>query len=351
MIVKKLMISVIFLITFTFYSTSTAFAQPRVVKCKADCGQIDNKDQYSAVARMCFDNGQGGEVTFIDDDIVITQAHVFGINPDSRNLPCCGENCKKFSPDWKKFSRKMYVCDGADYGRVGKTIIGKVIDFSARMTGHPPGYDIAIAHIDRNCSKCNKNIKIKPIPLANKLPPIGGDGIHVHVGDPRDKNIRRFSDHKLIWPALSTVSKDGTELSCTSQVIRHDGKINPPMVFNTSGSPVLIKECGNSVVHGLHGRGMDMDGMMYEALQLVQTQKKWVQKWVSKWTGKNYLLDSCSKNGRRSFQADMNFSIPQMNCNIKKTEDMFDNPATVCLIQKGAESFVFKDKYMIETTK
>ena len=351
MIKIKLLQGLLSVILFTLVFCNVNYAQPRVIKCKGDCGQIDITKQYSAVARLCFGDGNGGEVTFIDDDIIITEGHVFGINPDSRKLPCCGEECKKYSPDWKRFNKKMYICDGADYGRAGKTIIGRVIDFSARMTGQPPGYDIAVAHVDRNCDKCDKSVKINPIPLANKLPPLGASAVHVHVGDPRDKNIRRFSDHKLIWPALSTTSKDGTELSCTSQVIRHDGDINPPMVFNTSGSPVLVEECGKSVVHGMHGRGMDHNKMMYETLQLVQTQKSWVQKWVTKWTGKEYLLDTCSKSGQRSFIKNMSFSIPQMECNTKKVKDMSRKPASICLIQRGANKVIFNDAFMDEITR
>ena len=50
------------------------------------------------------------------------------------------------------------------------------------------------------------------------------------------------------------------------------------MLFDTSGSLVIIKECGRYVVHGLHGNGMDLDQNMYEFLQLVQTQKNGFKK-------------------------------------------------------------------------
>jgi hypothetical protein len=36
-------------------------------------------------------------------------------------------------------------------------------------------------------------------------------------------------------------------------------------------------KCGKNVVHGLHGNGMDDGKYMYEILQLVQTQKEWIQ--------------------------------------------------------------------------
>ena len=65
----------------------------------------------------------------------------------------------------------MYVVDGANYPNK-KIIIAKVLDISARSTGEPPGYDILVAHVDRNCNRCNKDITINPIPIANNLPAI-----------------------------------------------------------------------------------------------------------------------------------------------------------------------------------
>ncbi len=67
------------------------------------------------------------------------------------------------------------------------------------------------------------------------------------------------------------------------------------MLFDTSGSLVIIKECGRYVVHGLHGNGMDLDQNMYEFLQLVQTQKKWIQEEIFRWTGRETMLDACAK--------------------------------------------------------
>ena len=58
------------------------------------------------------------------------------------------------------------------------------------------------------------------------------------------------------------------------------------MLFGASGSPVIFKECENYVVHGLHGRGYDEGGFMYEELQLLQTQKKWIQSEIFRWTGR-----------------------------------------------------------------
>ena len=83
--------------------------------------------------------------------------------------------------------------------------------------------------------------------------------------------------------------------SCTRQSIKHDGINKPPKVFDTSGSPVIYKECGKYAVRGLHGNGMDFDGYMYEQLQLFQTQKNG-HRAKYRWTNRK---DSLS--GRKSF--------------------------------------------------
>ena len=60
----------------------------------------------------------------------------------------------------------------------------------------------------------------------------------------------------------------------TEKTIKHDGKLNSPMIFNISGSSVIYKECGNWAMHGIHGNGFDFDGQMFESLQLLQTQNR-----------------------------------------------------------------------------
>ena len=74
--------------------------------------------------------------------------------------------------------------------------------------------------------------------------------LHVVVARNSKMNKGRFYvDHLLngrIWGAQNT--------SCSRQTIKHDGKLNPPMLFGTSGSPVNFKECGKYVLHGLHGK-------------------------------------------------------------------------------------------------
>ena len=189
------------ILLFIFFS-SESYSQPRVLKCEGDCGALDESNKYSAVARLCYGSSSdplGSDVTFIEDDIIITQAHIFG-NP-RKTAPCCGGDCEKKADDWKRYKNNMFVCDGTDYGKKGKIRIGKVIDVEFRMT-ETFGYDIAIAHIDRDCDQCNRDVKIDPIPLANSLPKLGADAVHVHVGDPRNRNTRRSSPHKLIWPVV-----------------------------------------------------------------------------------------------------------------------------------------------------
>ena len=135
----------------------------------------------------------------------------------------------------------MYVVDGKNYPKK-KIIIAKVLDISARATGVPPGYDILVAHVDRNCKKCKKgqNIQISPIPIANNLPEMNTEALHISVpGNSKMSKGRFYNDHLLngrIWGSKRT--------PCSRQTIKHDGKNNPPMVFDTSGSPVIFKECG-----------------------------------------------------------------------------------------------------------
>jgi hypothetical protein len=232
----------------------------------------------------------------------------------------------------------MFVCDGSDYGKKGKTIIGKVLDVEMRMT-QTFGYDIAIAHIDRNCPQC-KDIEIKPIALANNFPKIGSDAVHVHVGDPRDKNIRRSSPHKLIYPIIGAPG-----LECTMQYVKADGVDNPPMVFNVSGSPVMIKECGETVVHGFHGAGEDDDGFMFERLQLVQAQKEWAYRQIKEWTGRDKLLDACSDSGYRTFEDGSSFDVTQTSCTPQNSDEEL---IVICSDHEGADKFQFNDPIIKE---
>ena len=327
------------ILLFIFFS-SESYSQPRVLKCKGDCGTLDESNKYSAVARLCYGSSSdplGSDVTFIEDDIIITQAHIFG-NP-RKTAPCCGGDCEKKADDWKRYKNNMFVCDGTDYGKKGKIRIGKVIDVEFRMT-ETFGYDIAIAHIDRDCDQCNRDVKIDPIPLANSLPKLGADAVHVHVGDPRNRNTRRSSPHKLIWPVVGAKG-----LECVHQYVKADGIDNPPMVFNVSGSPVMINECGKTAVHGFHGTGEDDGGFMYERLQLVQAQKQWAYNQIKEWTGRDEILDACSESGYRSFTGTEDFDVTQRSC-IPENSD--DEVLYRCGEQEGALTYKFDDDLMNE---
>ena len=63
---------------------------------------------------------------------------------------------KKAAEDWKNFKNDMYVVEGNSYQGKQK-VIGKVLDIAGRATGHPPGYDLLLLYIDRDCKKCQKN--------------------------------------------------------------------------------------------------------------------------------------------------------------------------------------------------
>ena len=110
---------------------------------------------------------------------------------------------------------------------------------------------------------------------------------------------------------------------CSIQTIKHDGKNNPPMLFGSSGSPVIFKECGKYVFHGIHGYGEGNEYML-EYLKLLQTQKKWIQSEIYKWAGRNDMIDTCFKTGRRSFMPVVNLMFLKTNVQIKwKPENPF----------------------------
>ena len=212
----------------------------------------------------------------------------------------------------------MYVVEGNSY-QGKQIIIGKVVDIAGRATGHPPGYDLLLLHIDRDCNKCqkNKDIKIEPIPLANKIPPIGTKAQHICI-----PGKKKYGKGIISIPhTLNGMIYGAKTTQCSRQIIKHDGIDNPPMLFGCSGSPVVYSECGKNVIHGLHGNGMDEDKIMYETLQLVQTQKQWVQSHIYEWTGRIDMLDACHPSGRRSFMPDQKFDIAQNDCKKKRIND------------------------------
>ena len=327
-------------IIFLFVNISS-YAEPNVLQCKKDCGTPDINNEFSFQARLSMGPDRfGGNVTFIEDDIIITSAHVLGINSE-RKLCCSSEKTKKLADDWKRFKKGMYVVEGNSWQGKQK-IIAKVLDISGRTTGMPEagGYDLLVAHVDRNCKKCqkNKDINIVPIPLANKLPAIGTPAQHVCITDGKK------AGKGIIWRPenLNGLIYGGQNTQCSRQIVKHDGISNPPMLFDgCSGSPVIYKECGQNVVHGLHGNGVGDDKYMYEMLQLVQTQKEWVQSEIFKWTGRTDMLDACSKTGRRSFMAGEKFNILQNGC-IKKLAKENDGFISCNLVSlEDAISFPF----------
>ncbi len=310
----KIIIAIIALLSFFSFNLK---AEPRVLKCDKDCGKLDINNNYSFQARLAMGQDMwGANVTFIEKDIILSSGHILGFEPSRKKLASCGSEASKMvNNDWYHNKNDMYVVDGSRYPQK-KVIIAKVLDISIRNTGEPPGYDIMLAHVDRNCKKCNKkdDITIVPIPISNKIPQINTKAIHVAVPGSSRINKGRFYDshllNGLIWGDNNNI--------CLRQTIKHDGKSNPPMIFDTSGSPVIFKECGQLAVHGLHGNGNDEGGFMFEHLQLLQTQKKWIYAEIKRWTGRNEILDACSPTGLRSFSNDI-FDTPQNDCNIKQS--------------------------------
>ena len=291
---------------------SVGLAKPKVLECKRDCGTVDVNNEFSFQARFIGNNNNKGcNVTFIEEDIILTAAHCIAIDPEHKNIPCCDAETTKKKITSDTLQKSKFIVDGKNYPKK-KIIVAQVLDFSARATGWPPGYDIVIAHVDRNCKKCKKGKKINivPIPIANTLPKLNTKALHVLVPETSKKGKGRiYRDHLLNGEILG-----GRTTPCSVQVIKHDGKTNPPMLFGGSGSPVIFKECGKYVVHGLHGRGIDDGKYMYEQLQLLQTQKEWIQSEIFRWTGRTDMIDSCSESGRRSFMPDQKFDVPQNDC-------------------------------------
>ena len=108
----------ILIIIFFFTFISETESRPRVLKCAGDCGVIDESSKYSAVARLCYGSGNGSDVTFIEDDIIITQAHIFGnIN---RIAPCCGGDCEKKQKTGKNLKKICLYAMGLIMEEKGK---------------------------------------------------------------------------------------------------------------------------------------------------------------------------------------------------------------------------------------
>ena len=80
---------------------------------------------------------------------------------------------------------------------------------------------------------------------------------------------------------------------------------------------------------------MDYDGYMYEFLQLIQTQKEWIQSEIYRWTGRTEMIDNCSINGKRSFMPSSKFDIAQSDCLKETFEDHPGNFPTCSIIPQN----------------
>ena len=200
------------IVAFFWFGFENVEAKP--LNCTKDCGTVDFNDEFSFQARIMRGSGsQGCNVTFIEDDIILTASHCFGVKSK-----CCGsETVKKKFRDWKKNKDSIYIVDGKNYPEQ-KIIIGKILDISARVTKGPFGYDTLIAHVDRNCDRCQegKDIIIKPIPIANSVPALNTKALHVVVTKTTKKGKGQiYRDHLLDSKIVG-----GKDTPCTIQIIK-----------------------------------------------------------------------------------------------------------------------------------
>ena len=80
-----------------FFWFETGLTKPKVLECKKDCGTVDSNNEFSFQARFAIGSDKKGcNVTFIEDDIILTSAHCLGLGPEEKNIPCCdSETAKK----------------------------------------------------------------------------------------------------------------------------------------------------------------------------------------------------------------------------------------------------------------
>ena len=57
-----------------------------VLVCAKDCGTYDANDEFTFQARLA----GGSNVTFIEDDIILSSAHILGFEPNKKNTLSCG---------------------------------------------------------------------------------------------------------------------------------------------------------------------------------------------------------------------------------------------------------------------
>ena len=101
----------IFLLLLVFQS-SLVFGEPNVLKCNKNCGVSDLNDNYSFQARIAMGPDMwGGNVTFIENDIILSQGHILGYYPEEKNsIPRCGSDASSNpAADWLNNMNDMYA--------------------------------------------------------------------------------------------------------------------------------------------------------------------------------------------------------------------------------------------------
>ena len=80
-----------FFALFIFLLAFKSLAAPRVLKCEKDCGTLDINNDFTFQARMAQGKDMwGANVTFIEDDIILSSAHILGFEPNKRKTLSCG---------------------------------------------------------------------------------------------------------------------------------------------------------------------------------------------------------------------------------------------------------------------
>ena len=99
----KKLLGIVVLCLFWF---ETGLTKPKVLECKKDCGTVDSNNEFSFQARFAMGSDKKGcNVTFIEDDIILTSAHCLGLGPEEKNIPCCdSETAKKKAKDLSDMS-------------------------------------------------------------------------------------------------------------------------------------------------------------------------------------------------------------------------------------------------------
>ena len=77
-----------------FFNSASVLGEPNVLKCNKNCGKSDLNDSYSFQARIAMGPDQwGANVTFIEDDIILSQGHILGYSLEEKNsIPRCGSD-------------------------------------------------------------------------------------------------------------------------------------------------------------------------------------------------------------------------------------------------------------------